>query len=386
MSDFSHNFEYIKNEVLTTEPKLLVRTSDANALGAQSEQLFKLFPENLHCFGINYKSSPIEVREKFAFAGSDLDLALTAFREEIGPVVILSTCNRTEIYLVSDESADSVKSKTFKLISLLRSLDANLVAEHIISLTGSEVVNHLFRVSAGLESMILGEGQILNQVKTSYQNSVRFTDPLLNQLFQRALAVGKKIRNKTEISRGAMSVPSAALQVVQELIDPKELHEKNIMVLGSGQVAQLCLDHLHSQGAVKNVTLVKRSESHQLLMSQYGINKAIGYAQLFEEIRLQDIVLVCTSAPHYVVRPDDLQDLSQKMIICDMSLPRNVDPLISKLKNITLIDVDCLKERVYRNTQIRSQKMGAAEVFIDEEMQAFSRWYKSRSEKNPMML
>lgn len=360
MSDCSHN---LKNII------------------SHSGQAFKLYPENIFCFGIDYKSSPIEVREKFAFSGQDLEKALQEFKNNVGPVVILSTCNRTEIYLTSLEDIDCVKSKTFQLISSLRSLDANLVAEHINLLSGVEAINHLFRVSAGLESMIIGEGQILNQVKTSYQNSVRYTDSFLNQLFQRALSVGKKIRTRTEISRGAMSVPSAALQIVQELIDPRELHEKNIMILGSGQVAQLCLDHLHSQGAVKNVTIVNRSESHNLLMSHYGISKSIGYSQLFQEIRQQDIVLVCTSAPHYVIRPEDLKDLNHNMIICDMSLPRNVDPNVVNFKNITLIDVDFLKDRVYQNTQVRSQKMEEAEIFINEEIQAFSKWYKFRLEK-----
>jgi glutamyl-tRNA reductase len=337
------------------------------------------FLTNLYYFGIDYKSSPIEVREKFAFAAHELSEVLMAFKEQIGTVVILSTCNRCEIYLSSQRSFAEVKAKTYALIAKFKNLDENLVAEHIHHLRGQLAVQHLFKVSAGLESMIIGEGQILNQIKTAYQQANGFTDSLLNRLFQQALAIGKKIRSQTNISRGAMSVPAAALQAVQKLIHPQELHSKRIMLLGSGQVAELCLDHLHSQGANTNLTIVSRSDSHEMLMSKYSVTKSVGYAQLISEIKAQDVILACTAAPHFVIKPIDLADLEHKIIICDLAVPRNVDPEVATLQGITLLDVDYLKERVYQNSQARCEETSKAERLIYNEIEELYRWIKSKN-------
>jgi glutamyl-tRNA reductase len=339
--------------------------------------------------GIDYKSSPIEVREKFAFSSSDYNTSLRAFRDQIGPVVLLSTCNRTEIYLSCEHSQGEVKAKALQLFAKLKDLDHNFVAEHTNFLAGQEVLKHLFRVSAGLESMILGEGQILNQVKNAYGQSQGSTDALLNQLFQRALAVGKKVRANTEISRGAMSVPSAAMQSIQKLIFPGELAEKKIMVLGSGQVAQLCLELLHSQGAGEHITLVNRSpDNHGLSLVKYGISHNISYGQLQSQLQSQEIVLVCTSAPHFVITPELFEQKTKKVIICDMSLPRNVDPEVRKLAFVNLIDLDYLNETVAKNLTQRSAQTEEAQEILQKEIIRFDEWllgaekYQSSSESS----
>lgn len=333
----------------------------------------------LHFVGVNYKSSPIEVREKFSFLSHELDRALNEFNSQIGATVILSTCNRSEFYISSTLSPEEVKQKTCQLIASLKDLNENLIYEHCISSFSSKAVEHLFKVTSGLESMILGEGQILNQVKTAYQNASSYADATLNQLFQKALAAGKRVRTETNISKGAMSVPSAALQVIQEKLSPKELSEQNIMILGSGQVAELCLDHLHSQGASKNITLVHRSESHSLQVTKYGISQAINYSQLYESITAQDIVLVCTSAPHYVIQPSHVLAHPQPLIVADMSLPRNVNPELALIPGIELIDLDYLQKTVSCNLASRSSEMAKANSLLEEEIIKFEQWQINKS-------
>lgn len=327
----------------------------------------------LFLIGIDYKSSPVEVREKFAFLPHEQMGVLCAFKAEIGAVVCLSTCNRTEIYLSSNLSATEVKNKSYSIIANLKKLNSNLIAEHTSFLAGLEVVNHLFRVSSGLESMILGEGQILNQVKNAYSSSLAFTDNTLNQLFQRALAAGKKVRTLTEISKGAMSVPSAALQIVQKILFPSELSEKNIMVLGAGQIAEICLELLSSQGA-NHITLVNRSLNHNLQLTKYGINQTISYASLLQYIYTQDLILVCTGAPHYVIEASFFENHSKPIIICDLSLPRNVDPEIQKIPNIKLLDLDFLNTAISQNISRRSSQMETAEEIIKLEIDKFFQW------------
>ncbi|MDJ0625253.1 MAG: glutamyl-tRNA reductase [Candidatus Caenarcaniphilales bacterium] len=331
--------------------------------------------ENLYLIGVDYKSSPIEIRERFSFGEHNLYEALNVF-SNLGNVILLSTCNRTEIYISSKfHQAESIKQKSFQILSNLKNIDINVIAEHVNFLHGESVINHLFRVSSGLESMIIGEGQILNQVKNSYLSSKDYADSILNQLFQKALAVGKKARSQTGISRGAMSVPAAALQSIQEIIDPAELYHKNIMLLGAGEVSKLCLDHLHSQGATKNLTIVSRSDTHQLLLTQYGISHSINYHQLYENLINQDIILVCTSAPHYVLSPKHFISQTKQMIVCDMSLPRNVDPEVSNIKNVTLIDIDYLQSRVNENKQNRSSELDNVQKIIRIEIEAFKKWF-----------
>ncbi|HEY9885795.1 MAG TPA: hypothetical protein V6C96_00905, partial [Vampirovibrionales bacterium] len=233
--------------------------------------------DNLHYIGVDYKSSSVEIREKFSFNQHELIAALNQLKKTIGPCVILSTCNRSELYL---SSKDKTATQILEELSSLKSLGLNFTREHTKQLSGQAAAQHLFSVSAGLESMILGEGQVLNQVKTAYSQAQGFTDALLNQLFQRALCAGKKVRSQTLISRGAMSVPAAALQAVQAFIHPVELNEQRIMIFGSGEVSTLCLDHLHSQGASRQITLVSRSPQNNkqpLSLTKYGITQTISY-------------------------------------------------------------------------------------------------------------
>ena len=332
----------------------------------------------LHLLGINYKSSPIKVRERFSFLAPELDTALNSFNEQIGPTVILSTCNRTEFYISSNLAPGELTRKVYRIITSLKGLDENLIAEHATYFYSSKAVEHLFRVTSGLESMIVGEGQILNQVKTAYRQASYLTDALLNQLFQRALATGKRVRSETNIAKGAMSVPAAALQIIQNKLSPSELADQNIMILGSGQVAKLCLEHLHLQGASKNITLVQRSESHLLSLTQYGINQSINYSQLFDAIKAQDVVLVCTSAPHYVLQPCHLLDLQHPLIVADMSVPRNVSPEISSIAGVELIDLDYLQGTVQQNLYTRAAETDRATDLLKEEIHKFEQWKSQR--------
>jgi glutamyl-tRNA reductase len=325
----------------------------------------------LFSIGVSHKSSSIDIREKFSFSSYELNKALDYLSKQIGPLVILSTCNRTELYFSSEQNS----REALKALSEFKKLDLSFISEHSYSFDSINCVRHLFKVAAGLESMILGEGQILNQVKTAYTQSQNHTNGTLNQLFQRSLAAGKKVRSKTEISRGAMSVPAASLQVIQESLNPKELSEQKIMILGSGEVSQLCLEHLHSQGASEHITLVSRSpETHSLQLTKYQSVQNISYASLQTHICEQDVILVCTSAPHFVIDMAELEAIKKPMIICDMCLPRNVNPAVANLPLIKLIDLDYLQKTVSANASKRSGQINQAEEIIEEEIEKFLDW------------
>lgn len=347
-----------------------------------SNYIVSQLSSQIFVLSIDYKSSPIEVREKFAFSmlsSVKFEEALQILSTEIGYTVIVSTCNRTEFYFSSKYLAEEVKQKAIHIISELKKVDISLICEHLNFKIGNQAIEHLFRVSAGLESMILGEGQILNQLKTAYSQCFKYTDSFLNQLFQKALAVGKKVRTQTEIAKGAMSVPAAALQIIQGLILPQEISQKNIMILGSGQVAELCLDHLHSQGATNNITLVSRSESHTLLLTKYGITKSINYTQLQNYLYDYDIILACTNAPHYIIKPEYFEaEKSKEFIICDMTLPRNIDPQVAQMDFIKLIDLDYLQKTIKENTLKRSGQIEKAEELIYLEMKRLQKWLEMK--------
>ena len=332
---------------------------------------------NLYFLGISYKSSPVEIRERFAFLPAEIKGYLPLLKKKLGPLVCLSTCNRTELYFSSNLSAPKAKSQVQNLLAELKGLSPSLIREHTKFLADEvEIAKHLFRVSAGLESMILGEGQILNQLKNAYAESQSFTNNILNQLFQRALATGKKVRTKTNISKGAVSVPAAALQLIQKQIYPLELENRQIMILGAGQIAQVCLELLHSQG-VANLVLVSRSPRKNQNLCKYEIAEHLDYQNLTDHISHQDILFVCTSAPHYIINKQIIaSDRSKSLIICDLSLPRNVDPALKGEKKITLLDLDYLNDQVSRNVSQRSQETLQAESIIYEEIHKFFIWKK----------
>jgi glutamyl-tRNA reductase len=172
-----------------------------------------------------------------------------------------------------------------------------------------------------------------------------------------------------------MSVPAASLQVIQESLNPKELSEQKIMILGSGEVSQLCLEHLHSQGASEHITLVSRSpETHSLQLTKYQSVQNISYASLQTHICEQDVILVCTSAPHFVIDMAELEAIKKPMIICDMCLPRNVNPAVANLPLIKLIDLDYLQKTVSANASKRSGQINQAEEIIEEEIEKFLDW------------
>jgi glutamyl-tRNA reductase len=334
--------------------------------------------------GLNYKSNPVEVREKFAFLNDcdSLNKAYEEFSHRIGPVLILSTCNRTEVYLSTDKPLAALEEEVACIFAQIKGLDISFVKEHLIFTHGNDVVEHLFKVSAGLDSMIPGEGQILHQLKNSYFKSSSYCDALLNQLAQKALAAGKKARSQTKISQGAVSVPAAALQLAQSIIAPANLSQIQIMIFGTGEVAELALELIASYEASKTTTVVSRSEkSHSLMLTKYGVSQGITYSQLKDFIREQDLIVVCTSAPHYVLTQDDLHGLKKDLIVCDMTLPRNVDPQISSLPYVNLIDLDHLKRSVESNLSQRKAEIDKALLITKSEIERFNGWFYSRKNK-----
>ncbi len=332
--------------------------------------------DRLHFIGLSHKSSSIDVREKFALINENSSRVCQLLAERFGGAFILSTCNRTEFYISSKEPGLSRKTLIGFLAQEL-SCPLSLAEEHLVSATGLKALAQLFRVAAGLESMILGEGQILNQLKRSYEQCLPYCDALLNQAVQRALAAGKKVRTHTTISRGAVSVAAAAIQTIQRLLEPKEIAEQQIMIIGSGEIAKLTLDLLHSQGAAARLSMVTRQKPSFLELRDYRGIHNISYVQFKEFLPQQDIIFACTSAPHYLIGRADLgrTESSKALCLCDLSLPRNIDPALSEDPGITLFNLDQLNEEVESSKIARAGQMGAAGSLVSSELERFYSWY-----------
>jgi len=347
---------------------------------------------DLVMLGLDHKSSNTSLRERLSFSTDEAESLLLELRNDMNAsAVLLSTCNRTEIYIQRNKAleAQATRNELISYLSRSKSMESSLIHECTYFLQGAEVVRHLYRVTAGLESLIPGEGQILSQVKKSYllSQALSCTNSLLNQLFQKALSCGKRVRHESQISSGAVSVPAAALQIVQSLSSP--LNDKGIMILGSGEVARLCLDFLQGQKiSADNIIVTKRAYSR--MPEGYEHIQSTDYENFRDFLAKQDVILVCTGAPHYLLKASDLEGHPRKLAICDMSMPRNVEPVVGTLPQVKLINLDLLQAEVSKNLQKRHGEINLAQNIIQTEIDKFYSWcfYSQRAPvkvKSPAM-
>ena len=323
--------------------------------------------------GVSHATAPIEVREKLALNARESLHALSSLREErvIREGVVLSTCNRTEIYAVAENDDFLPRITALYTERLGESAEAYIYVRR-----EREATAHLFSVTAGLESMILGEAQIHGQVKDAWEQSRSQSGPILNRMFQSSLLAGSRAREETGIGRGAASVSSAAVQLAKKIFGG--LGGRRAMVLGAGDVAEIALECLLSEGVRVAIVANRTHERARTLAQRHGAT-AMHYEQSWDSLREVDVLICSTAAPVPVVTLDRVSDAikargDRPLCILDIALPRDVEPAVGSLDNVFLYDLDDLRAAAAANLERREEDIPAAREIIAEEVQRFWDW------------
>ena len=321
--------------------------------------------------GLNHKTAPVEVRECFSFSEEQVKQALKYFRgqEEFSECVLLSTCNRTELYAVVEDADEALPiMRQFLQRMAVNPPDAR---KYLFFFTDEDCINHLFRVASSLDSLIIGEGQILSQVKRAYSlaRDAENTSTVLNTLFHRAIAVGKKVRTVTHIAYSAVSVSYAAVEMAKKAFG--DLTESNVLLVGAGQMSELTARHLVANG-VKTVFVSNRNYKRAVELANKFQGIAINFENYIEAANKADIVITSTGAPHYMIRTKDVVRLMQQregrpLIFIDIAVPRDVEPEVGEIHGVTLYNIDDLEAVVATNIKLRKKEALAAEKIIDAE-------------------
>lgn len=336
---------------------------------------------NLHCIGMNHRTAPIDVRERLWFSEKESRVALAELKANLlRECVLLSTCNRTELYgVAASESLDGNVLKEY-LIQFKKAEDVTS-RDHFYRFIDSSAANHLFKVASGIDSMVVGDIQILGQIKDAFNLAVESGTAGLftNRLFQTAFRVGKRSKSETEISEGAVSISYAAVELANKIF--ADLSKKNALLIGVGKTGELTAKHLLSKNIgqlfVANRT---RSKTEELVQKLGGV--VIDFERILQELKHVDIVITSTGSPTYILRAEELRDVmrersNEPMFIIDIAVPRDVDPAANKIENVFLHDIDALNLIVDKNLGKRKAEIPKVEKIILEELTVFYQWYHS---------
>ena len=346
-------------------------------------------PDSILCLGVNYRTTPVELRERVAFAEAKLPTALQEVRGLPGfeEAVIISTCNRVEIYAA--KTPENEVDGHARLRGYLEQ-HFNLApdqAEGLVCyrLGAEETARHLFRVVSGLDSMVLGETEIFGQVKAAYKRALEagVTGRLLNKLFQRAFNVGKLVREKTAIQRGSTSVGSVAVELAEKMFG--SLKECRVMLIGAGEMSRVCAQSLVSRG-VNTVIVSNRSFDKAVELASEMNGRAITFDQWEHALHEVDIVISSTSAPHFVIVPEMVEKVMAKrrghsLFLIDIAVPRDIDPRVNNIDDAFLYGIDALTSIAEDGRRDRERALTDCERIIEAQMDKFG--YRLPSSANP---
>ncbi len=337
----------------------------------------------LFLLGLSHHTAPVELRERVSIARADLPRALATLAERpaVGEAVILSTCNRTEIYATSADPAHARDGVTDFLCEF-QGLAPGLLAPHLFALVDVDVVRHLFRVAAGLDSMIVGEPQVLGQAKDAWSAAAEEsrTGPLLNRLFHAAFTVGKRVRSETGIGEGSVSASATAVALARKIFG--SLANLRVLLVGAGEMAKLAALHFKAQH-VASLTITSRTPAHAEAVAQAIGAAARPWRDLPQALSTADIVVTATGATAPIVsRADVAQALRARprrpLFIVDLGVPRDVEPQAGNIDDVFLYNVDDLQAIVSDNLSKRQRHLDEADAIVGEEIDRFAVWYRSR--------
>jgi len=327
---------------------------------------------NIFVAGLSYKTAPVELREKLAVPASQLPCrgCRLKFGGGLAEVVVLSTCNRVEIYGVTLQP-------NVNLSGLFERLSGSTIdfTPHLYFKEGLAAIQHLFSVAGGLDSMVLGETEITGQVKQAYQaaQEARLAGRVLNRLFQTALQTAKEIRTQTGIGRGATSVGSVAVELAERIFD-KDLSEKTVMIIGAGKMGEACIRHLGKKGARAVLVSNRSFERAEALAAEFN-GRAIAFENSLAAMAEADIVVSSTGCPHPILHREDVAQVMsarrhRPLVLVDIAVPRDIAADVQELDNVYLYDVDDLEVIVRENVRHREQELARCETIIADRSRA----------------
>ncbi|MDA8170165.1 MAG: glutamyl-tRNA reductase [Nitrospiraceae bacterium] len=332
--------------------------------------------------GLNHKSADVEVREKLAFGGDKLEPGLRGIRglPGVSETIIVSTCNRVEIY-AGVEDPEEAAGRIKQFISSFHSIPLKLLDGALYFYSGPDAVRHIFRVASSLDSMVVGEPQILGQVKGAFAFALdkKATGVLMNKLLKKAISVAKRVRTETKVAENAVSISFAAVELAKKIFN--DLTGKSVLLLGAGEMAELAAKHLINSG-VREIAVANRTFERGQELARAFNGRPVRFEGFKEEMFRSDIVLCSTGAAGYVLHKQDMHNImkgrrQEPVFLIDISVPRNIDPKINGLENVYLYDVDDLQGVVDANRNERGKEAEKAEKIIGEEVESFERWLSS---------
>ena len=335
--------------------------------------------------GISYRTAPVELRERLDFQARGIDRALRALGacSAAREAVVLSTCNRAELYVACDEAA-ATRQDLVHFVSDFNGVAPDEIAPRVYDVIDLDVARHLFRVAAGLDSLVMGEPQILGQVKEAHTSATeaRTAGPVLNRLFHTSFAVGKRVRTETGLGSGAVSVSYAAVALARKIFG--DLSGRNVVVIGAGEMGTLTAVHMKSQ-AVRHVTIVSRTMAHAARTAEaIGGASAAPWEELDAVLGATDIVITATGAAAPILTRAHIEAVmrprrNRPLFIIDIAMPRDVEAAAGEIEQVFLYNIDDLQATVRENLARRASEVAGAETIVNEEVGKFGAWFRSRA-------
>lgn len=341
--------------------------------------------------GLNYNSAPLAIRERLAFPAETLSQSLRKLQSELNDThstssleaAILSTCNRTEVYCAAPD-LKTIRPHLLNWIARDRNIQPKELDPHLYILPQQEMIRHAFRVASGLDSMVLGEAQILGQMKQAARTAEEAgtLGQMLHQLFQRTFSVAKEVRTQTDIGQHSVSMASAGVKLAQRIFG--DLSQRKVLFVGAGEMIQLCATYFSAQHP-KLITIANRNiDNARNLAAQYSNSRAIGLAELPQELPNADIVISCTASTLPMIGLGMVQNASRKrkrepIFMLDLAVPRDIEAEVKNLDDVFLYTVDDLSQIVQQGRENRAAAVEQAEAIIDKQVQGFLRWAGERS-------
>src|SRR5512136_333951 len=337
---------------------------------------------NIVVVGLSHKTASVEIREKVAFAPNRMEKPLNelAGLPDINEGVIVSTCNRVEIYAATHDIAGGM-ARLKRFLADYHNLPLETLESHLYSYHGEDATRHVFRVASSLDSMVVGEPQILGQIKTSYGYAAEYKSSgiILNRFLHKAFSVAKRVRTETGIASSAVSVSFAAVELAKKIFG--NLTDKTVMLVGAGEMCELAAKHFLNSG-VRGVMVTNRTFERAVKLAEEFDGKAVNFEDLFDQLHKADIILSSTGAPHFIIGPKDVEEVIRRrklkpMFFIDIAVPRDIDPKVNDVENVYLYDMDDLQGVVATNLEQRNKEAEKAEAIIDQEIGQFFKWLSS---------
>jgi len=338
--------------------------------------------QDIVLIGLNHNTAPVELRECIAFTEDDTRAALARLgeRPEVDEAMLLSTCNRVEVLLVSKQPEEAAR-ETKQFLARVNDLPIERFEASLYMLQGDDAVRHVFRVASSLDSMVLGEPQILGQIKTAYQTATqaKTSGVLLNRLLHRTFFVAKRVRSETGIGDNAVSISYAAIELGRKIFDT--LKDKKVLLIGAGEMAELAVEHLIRHDA-RDIYVANRTFERGVNLAKKFKGQAIGFEEIADTLQQVDIIISSTGSVDFVIRKKLVKAVMKKrrnspLFFIDIAVPRDIDPEINRLANAYVYDIDDLKGVIEENLEDRRREAAKAERIIDEAVIRFREWYEN---------